>query len=403
MLLLLALCACSGGGTSGPLPTGAIRGVQDGGTATPGEGANALPGEGANALPGEGANALPGEGANALPGSQLACQFSAQAGQASCTVAINVNVKALANPATPASEIPGLHPIDLQNAYGFAAHSANGTVAIVDAYDDPAVESDLAVYRTAFGLPACTSSSGCFRKVNQSGIGGSYPSFDPGWSQEIALDVEMVSAVCPTCKILLVEANSASLDDLGASVDTAAALGAAAISNSYYAFEWAGENSEDAHYHHPGVAITASSGDAAEAFYPASSPYVTSVGGTSLSGSANAWNESPWTYGGRGCSAYETAPAWQGETSCTTRSTVDVAAVADPQTGVAVFDAAAGGWIVAGGTSVGAPLVAAAYLLSGNPQSAAFSYAHPGDFHDIPPAGYDLATGLGSPRGVAGL
>ncbi|MBV8282283.1 MAG: hypothetical protein JO347_09510, partial [Candidatus Eremiobacteraeota bacterium] len=345
VLALLALCACSGMGASGNLSPTNLRGTSGS--------ARALPDEGASALPGEGANALPGEGANALPGSQLACRFSAQQGQASCTIAINVIVSAIPNPNTPASAIPGLHPADLQNAYGLAARGSSGTVAIVDAYDAPAVENDLGVYRNAFGLPACTTSNGCFRKVNQAGVSGAYPQTDAGWSQEIALDVEMVSAICPACKILLVEANSASLDDLGASVDRAASLGAVAISNSYYAYEWSGETAEDMHYHHPGVAVTASSGDAAEPFYPAASPYVTAVGGTSLSANGASWNESAWEYGGRGCSAFEALPAWQSGTPCAKRSTVDLAAVADPQTGVAIFDAVAGGWIVAGGTSVG--------------------------------------------------
>jgi subtilase family serine protease len=214
----------------------------------------------------------------------------------------------------------------------------------------------------------------------------------------------MVSAVCPQCKILLVEANSNSLDDLGAAVDTAAKLGATAISNSYYAAEWSGENTEDAHFNHPGVAVTVSAGDAAQAFYPAASPYVTSVGGTSLSGSGGSWSESPWAYTGQGCSAYETKPDWQGNNYCQgKRATVDVAAIADPQTGVSMYDSTAGGWLVAGGTSVGAPLVAAAYALSGNPQGPAYSYQHKSAFHDVAPAGYDWPTGLGSPNGVSGL
>jgi subtilase family serine protease len=335
-----------------------------------------------------------------MPGANLACNLTFQVDKANCTVAININIPPIGNATTPGNLLPGLHPQDLRNRYSLPSQNAGGTVAIVDAYDDPNAETDLAVYRTAFALPACTSSNGCFRKVNQSGQAMSYPTADLGWSTEIALDMDMVSAVCPKCKILLVEANSNSLDDLGAAVDTAVSMGAKEISNSYYAPEWSGETAEDVHYNHPGVAITVSAGDQVSPFYPAASPYVTSVGGTTISNGT----ESAWSYGARGCSAYEARPKWQnGDTGCKNRSIVDVAAIADPQTGVSMYDSTAGGWLVAGGTSVGAPIVAAAYALSGNPQGPAFSYDRASAFNDILPSGYDLATGLGSPNGVGGL
>ncbi len=387
-IFTLAACASS----HALLPAGGAAGPTVAGSAAP-----------RRAHSNEGGSALPGEGGNALPGATLPCSFSTMQGQASCTIAVDVNVPPLNDPAAPSSMIPGLHPSDLTAAYALPSGNAGGVVAIVDAYDDPTAESDLGVYRSAFGLPACTSGNGCLRKVNQQGRNDTYPAFNAAWAQEIALDLEMVSAVCPACSIVLVEANSASIEDLGASVDTAAALGAKAVSNSYYAAEWAGEAAEDAHYRHAGVAITASAGDAAQPFYPAASPYVTAVGGTSLSGSGSSWSESPWAYGGQGCSAYEKRPPYQGGVPCSSRATVDVAAVADPQTGVAVFSTQSGGWIVAGGTSVGAPLIAAAYALSGRPDQPGYSYAHRSAFHDIAPAGYDLATGLGSPKGVAGL
>lgn len=369
-----------------------------------GTGATGLPGgTGATGLPGgTGATGLPGgTGATGLPGAALACALSSNPGQAGCTVAININIAPLSDPSTPASLLPGLHPSDLQNAYHLPS-AAGGVVAIVDAYDDPSAENDLGIYRAAYGLPACTSSNGCFRKVNQQGAAGSYPAADAGWDEEISLDLDVVSAACPNCSIVLVEANSAQIDDLGAAVDTAAAMGAAAISNSYYAVEWSGETSEDAHYRHPGTAITVSSGDQAAPFYPAASQYVTAVGGTTLSGSAGAWNETPWAYAGQGCSAYVPRPAWQ-KNICKSRATVDVAAVADPQTGVSMYDSLAGGWLVAGGTSVGAPLIASAYALSGNPAGPAYSYAHKDQFNDISPSGFDAATGLGSPIGVSGF
>lgn len=322
----------------------------------------------------------------------------------SCTIAINVNIPPLGDATAPANLLPGLHPADLQSAYGLPSRNGGGTVAIVDAFDDPAAEADLDVYRAAYGLPACTSLNGCFKKVNQQGGASWYPAADLAWDEEISLDLDVVSAVCPNCRILLVEANSTSVNDLGPAVDTAARMGAVAISNSYYTTEWSGESAYDSHYDHPGVAITVSAGDAARPFYPAASPYVTAVGGTSLAEGSGSWNESPWTYTGQGCSLYETKPDWQGNNYCQgKRATVDVAAVADPQTGVSMYDSTAGGWLVAGGTSVGAPLVAAAYALSGNPQGPAYAYAHPAAFHDVAPSGYDWPTGLGSPNGVGGL
>jgi subtilase family serine protease len=366
--------------------------------------AQALPGDTAQALPGDTAQALPGDTAQALPGAQLACQLPFQSGSANCTVAINMQIPSISDVTTPANLLPGLHPADLQNAYGLSALGSTATVAIVDAYDDPAAESDLAIYRAAFGLPACTSSNGCFTKVNQQGQSSGYPSVNLGWDQEISLDLDMVSAICPQCNILLVEANSNSLDDLGAAVDTSARLHAIAVSNSYYAPEYSGETVEDAHYNHPGIAITVSAGDQRSTFYPAASPYVTSVGGTSLSGSPNNWTENPWLSSGGGCSLYESRPQWQKDSGCSNqRATVDVAAVADPNTGVAMYDSTSGGWLVAGGTSVGAPIVAAAYALSANPQSPAFSYEHSSAFRPVGSAGYNLVAGLGAPAGVGGL
>lgn len=395
---LLALGAC---GRSGMMPVTPSQSA--GAHLAPMDTATTSPANGSSSLPGNGSSSLPGNGSSSLPGAQLACA-SPTSGTVSCTVAININIPPVSDLTTPSNLLPGLHPDDLQNAYALPSQNTGGTIAIVDAFDDPNAETDLGVYRAAYGLPACTSSNGCFRKVNQTGAAGSYPALDLGWSEEISIDLDTVSAVCPNCKILLVEANSTTLDDLGAAVNTAANLGAKAISNSYYTTEWSTESSYDHYYNHPGIAITVAAGDAALPFYPAASPYVTAVGGTSLSGSSGSWNETPWTYTGQGCSVYEPKPDWQGNNRCEgKRSTVDVAAVADPQTGVSMYDSTAGGWLVAGGTSVGAPLIAAAYALSGNPQGPAFSYAHRSAFHDIAPAGYDWPTGLGSPNGAGGL
>ena len=344
----------------------------------------------------------------------------------------------------------GYGPGDLQSAYGLTAASATlgagRTVAVVNAFDDPAAEADLAVYRARFGLPPCTTADGCFAKVDQNG-GSSYPAGDAGWGTEISLDVQMVSAACPLCHILLVEAGSAERTDLGAAVNTAARLGAVAISNSYGGTETLADLADDLQYYdHPGVAIAASSGDGGlGAQYPASSPYVTAVGGTTLTrgGGTRGWSESAWVGSGSGCSVYEPRPAWQPPTVCATRSVADVSAVADPRTGVAVYDSfgasagaaplcgllriacPTGGWEVVGGTSVGAPLIASLYAMAGGGISA--PYSHTGALNDVTsgtndPAnpgllgllgtpncgtpqcnagpGYDGPTGLGTPAGV---
>src|SRR6185369_14902861 len=180
---------------------------------------------------------------------------------------------------------------------------------------------------------------------------------------------------CPKCKILLVEANSASMSDLGAAVNTAAALGATVISNSYGGSEDSSATSTDAQYfNHPGIAITVSSGDNGYGVeYPASSAHVIAVGGTSLakSSSTRGWAEGAWNGAGSGCSKYVAKPSAQKDTGCTKRTVADVSAVADPNTGVAVYDtyggasAGATGWVVYGGTSAAAPIVAAVLAASG--------------------------------------
>lgn len=314
-------------------------------------------------------------------------------------------------------------PAYLQSAYNLAtaASTLGGgtTVAIVDAYDAPNAESDLAFYRNFFGLPPCTTANGCFKKVNQNGVQGSYPPPNSGWAQEISLDVDMVSAICPKCSILLVEATSATFANLGTAVNTAASLGAKAISNSYGASEFSLETSYDSYYNHPGIAITVSSGDSGYgAEYPASSQYVTAVGGTTLNqatntGSRNA-TETVWSGGGSGCSAYEPKPAWQKDPGCSKRTVADVAAVADPATGVWVYD---GGWYVFGGTSVSSPIVGAVYALAGGTATYGSNpYQNPAALFDITSGsngscggsylctagvGYDGPTGLGTPNGYA--
>jgi len=274
----------------------------------------------------------------------------------------------------------GYQPSDLSSAYkydlppvGSAWVWNNQTAAIVVAYDNPNVESDLGAYRSQFGLPSCTTANGCFVKIDQRG-GTAYPGGRTAWGHEISLDVDMVSAVCADCKILLVEADSNSFADLGSAVDRAAALGADVITNSYGAAEFSGETSYEGHYNHPGSAITVSSGDGGYGVeFPAASRYVTAVGGTGLTRSATArgWSETAWSGAGSGCSAWIPKPTWQTDTACTRRTVADVAAVADPKTGVAVYDSYGSGganWLVFGGTSAASPIIASVYALAGTPQ-----------------------------------
>jgi subtilase family serine protease len=328
-------------------------------------------------------------------------------------------------PATdPAPQVPGLHPFDLHSAYGLPAGGAGGrTIALVDAMDDPNAEADMALYRSTFGLPACTTANGCFRKIDGSG-GTNYPAPDSGWSKEVSVDLDMASAACPDCHILLVEAASADLPVLAAAEDTAAKQpGVSAISNSFGVGEQPAETSWDPHFDHPGIAVVAASGDSGYGtVYPAVSPFVTAVGGTTLQRASNArgWTETAWAGGGSGCSAYEPKPPWQHDGGCSTRTTADVAADADPSTGWSVYDTyQSSGWVVAGGTSAAAPIIAAGYALAGNATTAgpSYPYSHTSGLYDITSGsnavlcltgymcqagpGYDGPTGWGSPHGTA--
>ncbi|MFF0017827.1 peptidase S8 [Streptomyces sp. NPDC005374] len=338
-----------------------------------------------------------------------------------------------ADAATPS----GYGPTDLRSAYGLtAAASSNGsgeTIAIVDAYNDPNAEADLAKYRSYYGLSACTTANGCFKKVSQTGSTTSLPASDSGWAEEISLDVDMASAVCPNCNILLVEATSATMANLGKSVNEAVALGAKFVSNSYGGSESSSDTSYDTSYfNHPGVAITVSAGDADYgAEYPAASKYVTSVGGTALSTSSSSrgWTESVWktssTEGtGSGCSAYDAKPTWQTDTGCTKRMIADVSAVADPATGVSVYDSygVTAGWYTFGGTSASSPIIAGVYALAGTPGSSTYPAQDPykkagtAALNDVTSgnngscttsyfctatSGYDGPTGWGTPEGVS--
>lgn len=315
----------------------------------------------------------------------------------------------------------GYGPANLQSAYGIAGEAAtlgdSQTVAVIDAYDDPTAESDLATYRSQYGLPACTTANGCFRKVDQTG-GSNYPPADAGWDDEISLDLDAVSAICPRCHLLLVEADNGDLNDVAAAVDEAATLGATEISNSYGGPEFAGESAFDPDYDHPGIAVTASSGDGGYGVsYPAASRYVTAVGGTSLTpapATARGWAEVAWPGAGSGCSRYEAKPPWQLDIGCANRTVADVSAVADPATGAAVYSSSSGGWVVYGGTSLSSPIIAAYDALTGAAASPQYAYANLGSYFDITSGsngscgtylcdagiGYDGPTGLGTPNGA---
>ncbi len=321
----------------------------------------------------------------------------------------------------------GFSPSDLRSAYKLGSDGGEGqTVAIVDAYDDPKAESDLATYRKTYGLSPCTSENGCFEKVNQTGESTGYPSADTGWAVEISLDLDMVSAVCPQCHILLVEANSNEMRDLGPAVEEAAELGASEISDSWSGEESPEETSFDHYFDHPGVPVLFASGDEGYSVqYPAASPYVIAVGGTSLKKAANArgWSETAWSGAGSGCSAYEPKPTWQKDEGCPHRTVADVSAVADPSTPVSMYDSYnEGGWLLAGGTSVATPLLAGVEALSSSAvrsagPSAIYDAGEGGELFDVTEGengncgtylcqaevGYDGPTGWGTPDGPLSL
>lgn len=331
----------------------------------------------------------------------------------------------------------GYGPSQFQAAYNHngVTGSPSQIIAVVDAYDNPKVYSDLSVYDNQFGLAdlsLCTAGSSatvpCFQKIYQT---GSAPAVNSGWALESSLDVQIAHAVCPQCSILLVEAKSSSYSDLMAAVDLAVHSGAYVVSNSYGSGEFSGETAYDSHFNHPGTAFTFSSGDSGYGVaYPAASPYVTAVGGTTLKMSSGAYNgETAWSEGGSGCSAYESKkPANQPNIGCNKRMVVDVSADADPNTGAAIYDSTPysgqSGWFQVGGTSLASPIVAATYALAGDipasVQANTIPYAQyiisKSYFHDVTfgsngrcrstplfcsaAAGYDGPTGLGTPNGT---
>ncbi len=322
----------------------------------------------------------------------------------------------------------GYGPFEFRGAYGLSGTaSGNPTIAIVDAYDNPNILSDLSIYSSTFGiptLPSCSvSASPCLRKVDQNG-GTNYPRTDSGWALETALDVEVAHAICQNCNILLVEANSASYSDLMTAVARAQAMGANVISNSYGSIEFSGETAYDSYFSGFGGAITFSSGDSGYGTsYPAASPFVTAVGGTRLNLSGtNYVSESAWSGAGSGCSTYETTkPVGQPTVGgCAGRIIADVSADADPTTGAAVYSSVRyqgrKGWFKVGGTSLSSPLVAGVYALSGTYGGILpYSLGNSTNLRDITAgsngncgtalcnavSGFDGPTGLGTPLGIS--
>ncbi|WP_377271701.1 carboxypeptidase regulatory-like domain-containing protein [Peterkaempfera sp. SMS 1(5)a] len=322
-------------------------------------------------------------------------------------------------------------PDDLRAAYKLPAGGAGETVAIVDAGGYATAEADLAVFRSTYGLPACTTANGCFTKLDQNG-GHDFPAEDTDWSLETALDLDAVSAVCPSCHILLVQGDSPSVDDLGQAENTAAAQHPVAISNSYGALGDGSYLAPYEHYYdHPGIAVTASTGDRGNAInWPATNGNVVAVGGTTLTRdatNARGWTEAAWDSGGSGCSQVEPKPAYQQgiDTGCANRAIADISADADPATGLGIYNSSPsfGGWIQVGGTSLSSPLVAAMYALAGTPTPDTYPVTYPyadtnaADFTDVTAgsdgpcgnqlcnarAGWDGPTGLGTPVGVGAL
>jgi hypothetical protein len=317
-----------------------------------------------------------------------------------------VNAAIAAGARGPAAVPSGWGAKDIESAYKLpVARNPHQTVAVVDAFSTPGLAANLAVYRRQYGLPACTAGSGCLRIVNQAGKAAPLPASGVpyGWDVETMLDVSMVSAACPRCRILVVEGSSDSYADLAAAEDTAARLGAPVISNSYGARENGQAQAYAPAYDHPGHVIVVSSGDNGftAAQFPASLPTVTAAGGTQLAKARNArgWSEQVWDSSGAGasgsgCSAYVAKPSWQHDPHCPGRAVADVSALA---WNIPIYEKAQGGWLMVGGTSASAPLIAGVYGLAGNAATVrpGYAYQHTRSLFDITTGNNDLINGTG--------
>jgi kumamolisin len=322
-------------------------------------------------------------------------------------------------------------PQSMRAIYKLPSTGGSGTIAIVDAYHYPTAQNDLNVFSKRFGLPACTTSNGCFKVVYAS---GTKPRTDCGWAQEAALDIEWAHAIAPNAKIVLVEAASNSFADMFKAVDVATSIVTTGgkrgeVSMSWGGDEFSGELKFDSHFQNTGVVYFAASGDVGGVTsYPSVSPYVVSAGGTSIQRSSTGafLREVAWSESGGGRSRYEFKPTYQnnvGGTSSTKRSSPDFSFNADPNSGVLVYDSTScqglSGWLVFGGTSVSAPTLAGIVNLAGHFRSSSSSelsliYANRKNtsaFRDITVGaagsftahgGYDFVTGVGSNQGLTG-
>ena len=384
------------------------------------------------AIPAAQAIAAPRPATKTAVHAKRVCAAPKVAGVAACLAMVRTNAsgKPLVSPALPT----GYGPAQFHTGYNLPTTAGSAqTIAIVDAYNQPNIVNDLKVYDSTYGLPKfkkCKTKTqkSCFAVLNQSGKKKPLPANNTGWGLEISLDVETAHEICQNCRINLYEANSASFANLEAAVNTAAAQGANAISNSYGSF--GSDCGPTSAYNHPGIAVTVSAGDDGFGIScPATLNTVVAVGGTNLqlNGSNHYVSESVWNGTGSGCSTLNTAQSWEtGESTWTAiacgtgRGMNDVSADADPATGAAVYDSFGYGWIQVGGTSLSSPLIAAVYALAGN----ASSYTYPAqsvyldsgaDLHDVTTgtngtcahslqchagAGFDLPTGVGSPNGT---
>jgi Ricin-type beta-trefoil lectin domain/Subtilase family len=382
-------------------------------------------------------------------GEHYVCPPPTQPGEMTCMSIVQLGTSGTTAPAASgARRIRGYGPTQLRSAYKLGTASAQrghgATIAIVDAYSDPHAAADLAVYRAHFHLPRCATTTGCLRIVNEHGKPGPLPAANWDWAAEESLDLDMVSAVCPNCRILLIEATNPSTRNLGTAEQTAISKGARFVSNSWNGQEFTGQDFFDRDFNHPGVAIDFASGDIDYGpGYPSDLQYVTSVGGTSLHKAAGkrGWSEKVWGPGstfnregtGSGCSALEAKPSWQhaDDTSpdgCLNRTENDVSADANPATGVAMYDTWNSngnwpkGWNEFGGTSAATPIITGIYALAGAPAKgtypAEYPYLNRGSLFDVKSGsngrcesfrqylcnarpGYDGPTGLGTPDGTA--
>jgi hypothetical protein len=350
------------------------------------------------------------------------CPATSDSSQASCLGSARMMTSLTS--AFPDS-VDGLTPADLSSIYGYPAPglqpSNSPVVGVVVAYDNANAESDLSVYRSYFGLPACTSGNGCFQKVGAAApsqsnsqssdakgkavrfsVSAHPASTSGGWAAESDSDVEIVSAVCGNCQIVLAEAASNNINDLAAAVNAATGAGATVINASFGANESPWQTNLESAFEPAPVKVVAAAGDSAgQVLFPADATNVIAVAGTTLNVSGTTMSQSLWQNSGGGCSRVFAAPPYQ-PGWCTNRSIADVAGIADPNTGLAFYDSGMGGWGIIGGTSVAAPVITAMLAMSGDAVAGSGAqplYRTPGQYMQVGGAG--TIAGLGLPIALA--